>query len=153
MTLDVVVPTYNRSHLLRRTIQSLLAAPIPAYLQVTIIVVDNNSKDDTAQAVAEFGKPVDRSLVYVRELQQGSSHSRNAGIAAGRSELIGFIDDDEEIEENWFRVVAREFANPDIDFIGGCYLANWSAPAPEWLPPGYHAAIGVVPPKPRAPTS
>ena len=151
MTLDVVVPTYNRSHLLRRTIQSLLAAPIPAYLQVTIIVVDNNSKDDTAQVVAEFGNPSDRSLRYVRELKQGLSHSRNGGIAAGSGELIGFIDDDEEIEENWYRVVAREFVNPEIDFIGGCCLGNWSAPAPDWLPPGYHSAIGVVPPKPRAP--
>src|SRR4051812_30292429 len=100
MTLDVVVPTYNRSQLLRRTIQSLVSAPIPEDLHVTIIIVDNNSKDDTAHVVSEFQSPADRALRYVLELKQGLSHSRNAGIAAGTGELIGFIDDDEEVEEN-----------------------------------------------------
>jgi len=150
MTLDVVVPTYNRSRLLRRTVRSLLAAPIPDGLQVTIIVVDNNSKDDTRAAVEEFGTPPDRSLRYVRETAQGSSFSRNAGIAAGTAELIGFVDDDEEIDENWYRVVYKEFSDRETQFIGGCYLGNWSAPAPKWLPEGYNAAIGIVPPKQRA---
>jgi glycosyltransferase involved in cell wall biosynthesis len=150
MTLDVVVPTYNRSQLLRRTISSLLTAPIPDGLKVTIIVVDNNSKDDTRQAVEEFGMKPDCCLRYIHESKQGLSHSRNGGIAAGTGELIGFIDDDEEIEENWYRVVAREFEDPEIQFIGGCCLGNWSAPAPDWLPEEYNAAIGVVPPKQRA---
>jgi len=150
MTLDVIVPTYNRSRLLRRTISSLLNAPIPADLQVTIIVVDNNSKDDTRDTVERFGAPGDRSLRYIRELNQGLSFSRNAGIAAGTAELVGFIDDDEEIDENWYRIIAREFHNSETQFIGGCYLGNWSAPAPNWLPEGYNAAIGIVSPKQRA---
>jgi glucosyl-dolichyl phosphate glucuronosyltransferase len=147
--LDVVVPTYNRSQLLRRTLASLLTAPIPEGLSVTVLVVDNNSKDDTAHVVSEFPCPADRSLVYVREIRQSSSHARNAGISAGTGELIGFIDDDEEIDPLWYQVVAREFSDPSVDFIGGPYLGDWAAPPPAWLPPGYHAVIGVTPPKPR----
>jgi glucosyl-dolichyl phosphate glucuronosyltransferase len=149
--LDVVVPTYNRSVLLRRTISSLLRAPIPANLEVTIVIVDNNSKDDTEQVVREFQSQTTRPLVYVKETNQGLSHARNAGICGGTGEIIGFIDDDEEIHEDWYNVVAREFADSSTHFIGGPYLANWAAPAPNWLPPGYHAVIGAIDPKPRSP--
>ncbi len=147
--LDVVVPTYNRSQLLRRTISSLLEAPIPEGLDVTILVVDNNSKDDTEEVVREIQAQTGRALVYVKETNQGLSHARNGGIRAGTGDLIGFIDDDEEIHERWYAVVAREFADPATQFIGGPYLPNWAAPAPPWLPPGYNGVIGVVDPKPR----
>jgi glycosyltransferase involved in cell wall biosynthesis len=150
MKLDVVVPTYKRSHLLRLTVASMLKASVPAGLDVTILVVDNNSKDDTEEVVREMAAQSDRRVVYVKETKQGLSHARNAGIGAGEGDIIGFIDDDEEIDDQWYEVAAREFADSSVDFIGGPCLANWAAPAPDWLPPGYHAAIGVVPPKPRA---
>lgn len=150
VNLDVVVPTYKRSHLLRRTLSSLLQAPAPDGLSVTILVVDNNSEDDTEQVVHDIAAQATRRVHYVRETRQGLSHARNAGIRAGAGELIGFVDDDEEIDAQWYHAVAREFAAEATEFIGGPYLPNWSAPAPHWLPPGYHAAIGVVNPKPRS---
>ena len=149
MKLDVVVPTYNRSALLRRTISSLLQAPVPPGLDVTILIVDNNSKDDTEQVVREIQTQTARSLVYVRETNQGLSHARNAGIRAGTGDLIGFIDDDEEIHERWYEVIAREFADESIQFIGGPCLANCPVPLPAWLPPGYNGALGIIDPKPR----
>lgn len=149
MKLDVVVPTYNRSALLERTLASLLRAPVPATLDVTILVVDNNSKDDTQQVVERL-QLSHRSIVYVKETQQGLSHARNAGIAAGSAELIGFIDDDEEVDEQWFGAVAREFADAATHFIGGPYLANCDVPMPAWLPPGYNGVIGVHEPRPRS---
>src|SRR5215467_2359100 len=97
MTLDVVVPTYNRSQMLRRTIASLLRAPVPSGLDVTIIIADNNSKDDTEAVVREMQSQTARPIVYVKEMRQSSSHARNAGINAGSGKIIGFIDDDEEI--------------------------------------------------------
>lgn len=151
MRLDVVVPTYKRSRLLRRTVASLLEAPVPATLDVTIFVVDNNSKDDTEQVVRELQSKAIRPVVYVHETNQGLSNARNAGIRAGAGDIIGFIDDDEEVHEDWYNVIAREFSDETTQFIGGPYLANWAAPSPSWLPPGYHAVIGVIPPKPRAP--
>ena len=151
MKLDVVVPTYNRRDLLGRTLASLSAATLPPNLTVAVIVVDNNSVDDTETVVRDFAAQSLVPVHYVRETRQGLSHARNAGIAAGDGELIGFIDDDEEIEAHWYEVVAREFADPATEFIGGPYLANWVSPTPDWLPPGYHAAIGAIPPKPRSP--
>ncbi|WP_213804059.1 glycosyltransferase [Granulicella sp. dw_53] len=149
MKLDVVVPTYNRSDLLRRTIASLFTAELPPGLEVTVLVVDNNSKDDTEQVVRHLQAEAPIPLQYVRETKQGLSHARNGGIAAGNGEIIGFIDDDEEIDTKWFTVIAREFSDPATQFIGGPYLANCEIPMPSWIPPGYNGVLGVIPPKPR----
>jgi len=148
--LDVVVPTYNRSHLVQKTILSFLRATVPPGLQVNIFVVDNNSKDDTAAVVKQLAESSSIPITYVLETKQSSSFARNAGIAAGNGEFVGFIDDDEEIDASWFEVIFREFSNQGVDFIGGAVLGNWGAQAPDWLPPGYHSVIGVVEPKPRA---
>lgn len=151
MKLDVVVPTYNRSGLLRTSIDSLLRVPVPAGLDVTIWIVDNNSKDDTERVVREihFNAPI--PCRYIKEMNQGSSPTRNAGIRAGDGEIIGFIDDDEQIDEKWYEVIVREFGDPETQFIAGAYLPNWEVPAPDWLPSVSHAAIGVTAPLPRSP--
>lgn len=150
VTLDVVLPTYKRTDLLRKALESLLRAPVPDGLEVSIIVVDNNSGDDTPAVVAEIAAAASLPVRYVLERKQGLSNARNGGIAASQAELVGFIDDDEEIEPSWFTVIGREFADSSLDFIGGPCLANWVTPIPDWLPPGYHSVIGAVPPKPRA---
>ena len=149
--LDVVVPTYNRSQLLKLTVDSLLQARVPEGMQVAILVVDNNSKDNTEQLVREIQKTAKIPVHYVKATRQGLSHARNAGIEAGSGDVIGFIDDDEEVNRDWYEVVGREFSDEKVEFIGGPYLANCKIPMPGWIPPGYHAVIGVVDPKPRQP--
>ncbi len=149
MKLDVVVPSYNRSELLRRTILSLLDAPIPPGLDVTIYVVDNNSKDDTHAVVQSLQGQTSRSLHYLLETRQSSSYARNTGILAGSGEVIGFIDDDEEIDAGWYESVYREFQAADVSYIGGPYYARPGLQLPAWLPPSYRAATGVHDPKPR----
>jgi glucosyl-dolichyl phosphate glucuronosyltransferase len=118
-------------------------------MEVTIVVVDNNSKDDTAEVVKAMQAATSRALVYVRETKQGLSNARNGGIRASSGDVLGFIDDDEEIDAQWFNVVAREFADERTQFIGGPYLANREAALPSWIPAGYNAVIGVTPVRPR----
>ena len=150
MKLDVVVPSYNRSALLRRTLVSLLAAAIPEGMAVSIYVVDNNSKDDTSDVVRALQAQTERTLHYLLETRQSSSYARNAGIEAGDAELIAFIDDDEEIDAAWYEVVQRELGSSDLAYIGGPYYARPGLTLPVWLPPSYRAATGVHDPKPRA---
>ena len=140
----------NRSALLRRTIVSLLEAPIPEGLEVSIYVVDNNSKDDTSSVVKSLQAQTDRSLQYLLETRQSSSYARNTGIQAGSGDVIGFIDDDEEVHPAWFEVVYREFQAGGLSYIGGPYYARPGLALPAWLPPSYRAATGVHDPKPRA---
>ncbi len=149
MTLDVMICTYNRSALLRKAVESLQRARVPSGTSVNIYVIDNNSPDDTVAVVKQLQQEGHLPVHYVLERKQGLSHARNGGIAAGQGEVIGIIDDDEEVDAEWIAVIAREMQDATVDFIGGPYLPNWQVPAPAWLPPGYHAVVGAIPPKQR----
>ncbi|HYK19896.1 MAG TPA: glycosyltransferase family 2 protein [Pyrinomonadaceae bacterium] len=144
MQLDVVIPTYNRSALLKKAIDSLLRARIPAGLTVQIIAVDNNSTDDTKATVDEAAKRSQGHVSYVFEKQQGRSPALNAGIAAATGDLIGFIDDDEEIHDSWYETIYSAFRNNEVDFIGGPYLPRFEDEIPKWLPQDRGAVVGIV---------
>jgi glycosyltransferase involved in cell wall biosynthesis len=142
--LDVIVPTYNRQDLLAVALSSLFAAEIPAGLEVGVTVVDNNSRDRTRDVVAAWRDKVGERLSYRIEARQGRSHALNAGITGASGDLIGIIDDDEEIDRDWYNVAGTAFNTRDVDFIGGPYLPQWSAPPPQWLPASYGSVVGWV---------
>jgi glycosyltransferase involved in cell wall biosynthesis len=147
MTLDVILPTFNREALLRRTLESLARARRPDGLQVTILVVDNASSDGTRALVRSQAALFGGRLHYLFEATPGKPYALNAGIAATSGDLIGLIDDDEEIDEAWFESIARAFVDPELDFIGGKCLPLWGAPRPDWLgDDGYLGVIGWVDP-------
>ena len=146
LTLDVILPTHNREALLRRTLDSLLRARRPVDLDLTILVVDNASSDGTRALVRSQAPRFGERLHYLFEPTPGKPYALNSGIAATRGDLIGLIDDDEEIDETWFECIAGAFADPEVDFIGGKCLPIWGAPRPAWLGDGYLGVIGWVDP-------
>jgi glycosyltransferase involved in cell wall biosynthesis len=85
---SVVIPTYNRSGLVTRAIDSVLAATSG---EDEVIVVDDGSTDDTASAVRRFGDAVR----YVRIDNAGPGAARNVGIRMARSPLVAFLDSDD----------------------------------------------------------
>jgi glycosyltransferase involved in cell wall biosynthesis len=144
MQLDVVIPTYNRSQLLRKTLRSLLDARVPPGLEVRITVVDNNSSDDTREVTLAEQAKANLPISYVFEKKQGRSPALNAGVAATSGSHVGFIDDDEEIDASWYEVVHSVFTEHDLDFIGGPYVPRFESEIPAWLPSEYNSVIGVV---------
>lgn len=144
MRLDVIVPTYNRQDLLPLALNSLFAAEIPAGLEVTVTVVDNNSSDGTRQVFESFREKFGERIQYCFESQQGRSHALNAGIAATSGDLVGIIDDDEEIDPSWYKTAFEALKDGKLDFIGGPYVPRWSRELPEWLPREYGGVVGWV---------
>jgi glycosyltransferase involved in cell wall biosynthesis len=144
MRLDVVIPTCNRAALLARALESLLAADRPDGLDACVTVVDNRSTDDTRVVVESFVPRFSGQLQYVYESSSGRSHALNAGIGATRGDLVGMIDDDEEVDRGWLSTIAAAFEDPTTDFIGGPYVPRWGGERPAWLGTAYKAAIGWV---------
>lgn len=144
MKLDVIVATYNRCDLLGRTLASLLAAEAPPGLDVRVMVADNNSKDATRQVTEEWRGKFGGRLSYVFEGKQGKSHALNTAIASTDGDLVGMIDDDEEVDARWYARVAEAFADGGVDFVGGPYVPRWGADPPAWLPENYRGVIGWV---------
>ncbi len=144
--LDIVVPTYNRSKLLTRTLSSIAAANATQDFSVGVIVVDNNSTDDTKATVESFRDRLP-DLRYILETKQGRSHALNAGILASSANLIGMIDDDEEIHPDWIVEIASNFRKRSIDFLGGPCLPNWGEhTCPNWVPRSHGGLIGWIVP-------
>jgi glycosyltransferase involved in cell wall biosynthesis len=88
-SVSVVIPTYNRAHLIARSIRSVLAAIEPGD---EVIVVDDGSTDGTAEVLRPFGD----QIRLVRGQHRGCGAARNVGIAAARNPLITFNDSDDE---------------------------------------------------------
>ena len=125
MKLNVIIPTFNRDKSLKKTLTSLAAARQPDDFQIEVTVVDNNSTDDTKKIVEEMQPQFTRiKLEYLFEKEQGRSYALNAGIKRADGDIISGIDDDEEIDENWFVEVERIFRErwDEIDFVGGKLL-------------------------------
>lgn len=88
---SVVIPTYNRAHLLGRAIQSVLDQ---TYRDFEIIIVDDASSDNTEEVVKGFN---DERIQYIRhEKNKGEGAARNTGIEAAKGEYIGSQDSDDE---------------------------------------------------------
>src|SRR5262245_47409787 len=86
---SVLVPTYNRSKLVRRAVESALAQ---SYRRLEVLVVDDGSSDDTRQVI----EGMDPRVRYIRQANAGVSAARNRGIAEARGEFVAFLDSDDE---------------------------------------------------------
>jgi hypothetical protein len=125
-TVSLIIPTFDRPHLLPRCVESALAAGS----SVEVIVVDDASTD----ATAEVCRGLER-VRYVRlERNQGVAGARNVGLLASTSEYVAFLDDDDlRLPGSLDLQLSLIEAAPDAAFVaGGVLLADQSlAPTGE----------------------
>ena len=142
--ISVVVSTYNRSELLPYALDSILdqdALDFP----YEVILVDNNSNDDTRAVVESYLKRGVSQLRYVFEPRQGVSYGRNAGIALARAPIIAFFDDDIIVSREWLTTIKTIMdRHPDADLIGGKVLPQWTVLPPPWLTQANWSPLGLV---------
>ena len=132
MDYSVVIATYNRAADLRDTLRSLSGLRPNGPWEV--IVVDNNSTDDTRRVVEDAARDFPVQLRYLFEREQGRSPALNAGIRAARGAIIATTDDDVRVPPGWLNAAAEGLAGLQCDFVGGRVLPIWRAPRPRWLP-------------------
>ena len=107
---SVVIPTFNRSPVLKRAIESVLAQ---SFLDYEILVMDDGSTDDTQAVVESFHDQ--RICYYWAENSGGPATPRNRGIDAARADWICFLDADDLWYPDKLERVAEEIKrNPDI---------------------------------------
>ncbi|MBD2513109.1 glycosyltransferase [Nostoc muscorum FACHB-395] len=111
-TVSVIIPTYQRGHLVSQAINSVLAQ---TYKDYEIIVINDGSQDNTPQVLAEFS---DRRITAIHQANQGLSAARNAGIRSARGKYIAFLDDDDLWEpQKLEKQIPVLEANPRIGLI------------------------------------
>lgn len=132
MRYSIVIATHNRARDLRETLRSLASLrPDGAW---EVIVVDNNSTDDTRDVVLAATPEFPVELRYLTEPVQGRSAALNTGIRAARGRIIATTDDDVRVPADWLNAAGDALRSLQCDFVGGRVLPIWRAPRPEWLP-------------------
>jgi glycosyltransferase involved in cell wall biosynthesis len=132
MFITVAICTWNRSRLLAQTLEGLRALTVPADVRWELLVVDNNSTDDTSAVIDRFAGVL--PLTHIVERSQGHSHARNAAVAAARGELLVWTDDDVIVEPEWLEAYAEAAsAFPSAAFFGGTVEPWFESEPPSWL--------------------
>jgi len=108
---SVIIPVYNRRHVISRALDSVLAQTLPAD---EIIVVDDGSTDGTADIVAG-NYPM---VKLIRQTNRGHCAARNAAIAESRGELLAFLDSDDAWLPDKLKAQVKVAAiQPDLGII------------------------------------
>lgn len=128
---SIIIPTYNRCRILEETLASL-ADIGPPQGGWEIIVVNNNSPDDTATVLEKWEKRLPE-MRWVIETLHGLSNARNRGIAEARAQLVIFIDDDVLVSDSWIGQLLQPFANPEVWCVGGAAQNVFPDGIPRWM--------------------
>ncbi|MHB1105158.1 MAG: glycosyltransferase family 2 protein [Lutibacter sp.] len=97
--ISIIIPTYNRAHLLRETLDSVLAQ---TYANWECIIIDDGSTDNTFEVVSNYIKKDSRFKYLVRPIERikGASTCRNIGLENAKGEFIQFLDSDDLLSGN-----------------------------------------------------
>jgi glycosyltransferase involved in cell wall biosynthesis len=143
VAVSVVIPTYNRSALLRDAVRSVLAQDTQVPFE--IVIVDNNSQDDTESVARALINQHPGKVRYVVEREQGNAHARNRGVQTAAGAIIAFIDDDVAVESNWLTTLANALSSrKDLSFVGGKVLPQWTGEPPSWLTPEHWSPLALL---------
>src|SRR6476659_4922153 len=142
MKFSIVVATYNRAEELKKTLESFAALRVNESWEV--VVVDNNSSDNTREVVLEAARFFPVELHYLFEAQQGRSAALNCGIGLARGEVIAITDDDVRVDPEWLTNAAKALETLDCDYVGGKALPIWGGIRPDWLPDRGGRHWGVI---------
>jgi GT2 family glycosyltransferase/glycosyltransferase involved in cell wall biosynthesis len=139
---SIIICTFNRSELLMQSILALKDQNFPAD-RYEIIVVDNNSSDDTRSITESLASLSNVPIRYLFEANQGLSYARNTGIINASHEIIIFTDDDIDADENWLLEIVNAFGESDVACAGGPIRPVWPFEKPEWLPRSREGFLSV----------
>jgi glucosyl-dolichyl phosphate glucuronosyltransferase len=134
MQISVIVCTYNRSLSLIDTLESIKGAISTTDVSVEVLVVDNNSTDDTKGTLSDYmSNQGNENFRYLFQGVQGKVHALNLGVLESQGKILAFTDDDAIVDLNWIRCITESFSVWKPDCIGGKVIPIWLGPKPEWL--------------------
>ncbi len=138
----IAICTWNRSDSLARTLHSLTMMHKPSGLNWEVLVVNNNSTDETDEIIRSFEHELPIKRIF--ESKPGLSNARNAAVAAARGNYIIWTDDDVVVDERWMIAYLAAFDRyHDAALFGGPIRAVFDGDQPEWLNKGWRSVANA----------
>ena len=134
MEISVIIPTFNRSKSLVRTLKSFLNQA-EMDNQYEIIVSDNNSTDNTKENVLDFiSKNKSTKIRYHFEPDQGVHFARNSAAKVSTGRILYFTDDDIEADSYLLKELFSLFKEePELGVATGLVLPKYEVKPPLWI--------------------
>jgi glycosyltransferase involved in cell wall biosynthesis len=136
--LSIILCTYNNADSLAITLKQLVHCDVSDWVEIEILVIDNNSTDHTAEAVREVSSISLVPLEYCFEQEQGLSNARNHGIRKAKGDYLLFTDDDADIPVNWLSSYLHEIRSTQADCLFSKIEIIWDRDPPWWFDKRYN---------------
>lgn len=145
MNITVILCTYDRGESLTTALGSVARSVLPDSVEWEVLVVDNNSTDQTRQVVDDFCHRYPGRFRYLFEVRQGKSHALNSGIREARGDVLAFMDDDVTVEPTWLQTLTAPLKNGEWAGVGGRILPARDFAPPNWLAiKGPYSTVGML---------
>lgn len=115
--ISIILPTYNVEKYIARALESCINQTLK---DIEIIVVDDKGQDKSIDIAKEYANRDDRIKIIDNIINQGTYEARNIGVRNANSELIMFLDPDDELELNACEIALKNM-KPSIDMV--CFSA------------------------------
>ncbi|RCJ34100.1 glycosyl transferase family 2 [Nostoc minutum NIES-26] len=136
MDFTVAICTYNGAKRIPEVLEYLYKQVELEGIKWEVLVVDNNSTDNTVEIVSKYAQNwrLDCQLRYVFEPVQGLAAARQKAIESAKSDLIGFLDDDNLPVENWvYEAYIFGRQNSQIGTYGSIIYPKLDTPSPAYF--------------------
>src|SRR5579871_4048448 len=111
MNLSIIIPAYNEAQYIKGCLESVVNQKEKAD---EIIVIDNNSTDQTAAIAKQFPE-----VKVVKEKTQGITWARNKGFNRAQYEIIARTDADTRVPKDWVKRIKKHFINKNVIAVSG----------------------------------
>lgn len=123
MKFSIILPVYNVEDYIRKCLDSILSQDFTDY---EIIVVDDESPDNSLQIVEEFAQIYPERFHIIHQKNKGNGGARNTGVAAAKGEYIFFIDSDDYLSPGTLSAISTRITEEPCDI----FMFNYSSVTP-----------------------
>lgn len=132
--ISVIICCYNSASRIEETLTYLKQQVVDENLAWEIILIDNNSSDNTANLAATVMSVSDVPFRIVEEADPGLSNARNRGFKEAKYNYVLMVDDDNSLDNNYVQTIYEKFnEDPTIGMVGGKGIPYIVSDAPIWF--------------------
>ena len=134
MTLSIIICSYNRASYISDALSSLYGQSA-GLANFEVIIVDNNSTDNTKEIYAQWRHTnANGQFSFISETKQGASFARNTGAAMAKGEWVCFMDDDAVATNNYVENILKHIhTQPEALGFGGRIIPKYIPAEPKWM--------------------
>jgi glycosyltransferase involved in cell wall biosynthesis len=131
--ISVIICTYNRCRDLSKALASLGLSTLPPMIEWEVLVVDNNSNDETREVAEDFCRQHPGRFRYIFEPHPGKSFALNTGVREAEGDVLAFTDDDVTVEPTWLQNLTACLGDGEWAGAGGRTVLSHPFSPPGWL--------------------